>query len=341
MMRTIIRTAVVSALAALCLTSAPLRAARQDKESEYTDKLTEGDALLAKRQWEDALKAFKRASALRDKSSLAAHAGMARAYYGMGAYKNAIDSWTEALKVTNGDAKSEATCHNQRGMALFASTTKADKKVKDAEEDFRAAIALDSSLGVAHFNLGVALMRQSRDDEGAAELKAFIEQYPRLPQAAEARRYIDNPRRTREAFAPDFAIVTFEGERLALEDLQGRVVLLDFWASWCGPCKEAVPGLRRISKKYAERPFTLISVSLDRAEGDARDYIDKNQMAWHQYFDKNRRVSGAFGVQPIPTYVLLDAEGLIVQRQEGWSPTVDGDLDRQIDKLLKKAAAPK
>jgi thioredoxin-like negative regulator of GroEL len=338
MMRTIIRTAVVTGFAAVCLTSAPV-VALQDQAAEYTDKLREGDALLAKRQWEEALKAFKRASTLKDKTSVAAYAGMARAYYGMGAYKNAVESWTDALKYTNGDAKMEATCRNQRGMALFASTGKADKKIKEAEDDFRAAMARDPTLGIARYNLGVALMRQSRDEEGATELKAFLDTSPRAPDAAEARRFIENPRRAREPFAPDFTIVTLGDERVSLEELRGRVVLIDFWASWCGPCKAALPGLARLNKKYADRGFTLLSVSLDRHEAEARDYIGKNQMTWLQYFDKGGRLAGMFGVHPIPTYVLLDAEGLVVQRQEGWSPMVDGDFDHQIDKLLKKAAA--
>ena len=68
----------------------------------------------------------------------------------------------------------------------------------------------------------------------------------------------------------------------------------------------------------------------------ARDFVDKNQMTWPQYFDKTRKMAGTFGVQPIPTYVLLDHEGLVVDRQQGWDPTFDGYLDKKIDKLLKK-----
>ena len=334
------RMLVLPIAVAFLMTMTPVRAAQQDKESEYADQLLQGDAALDRRQWEAALKAFKRASALHDRTSAAAHAGMARAYYGMEAYKSAVDSWTDALKFTAGDTKLEAKYRNQRGMSLFGMAGRsADKRIKEAEEEFRAAFALDSTLVVARYNLGVALMRQSRDEEGAAELNAFLDARPRGPEAAEAARFLENPRRTREQFAPDFSLVTLDQTHLSLDDLKGKVVLLDFWASWCGPCAMATPGLTKLQKKYGERAFTIVGVSLDRDETPWRAYIDKNKMTWPQYLDKGGRVARLFKINPIPTYILLDHEGIVAEMQEGWNSSIDGWLDGRVDKLLKKAEA--
>lgn len=162
-------------------------------------------------------------------------------------------------------------------------------------------------------------MRQSRDDEGAAGLNTFLAATPREP------------------FAPDFSVVTLDQQHIALDDLNGKVVLIDFWASWCGPCAAATPGLVRIQKKYGERPFTIVGVSLDREESPWRAYIDKNKMTWPQYWDKGGNVARLFKIQPIPTYIVLDHEGIVRETREGWEPSVDGWLDSQIGKLLKKA----
>ena len=76
---------------------------------------------------------------------------------------------------------------------------------------------------ISQFNLGIALMRQGRDEEGMAELNAFVDGAPRAPEVAEARRFLDNPRRARENFAPAFSITTLDEQRLTLEDLRSRL----------------------------------------------------------------------------------------------------------------------
>ncbi len=343
MSRATIGTLALSVVCAVCFAFVPVRAA-QDKDTEYATQLAQGNTALASHQWENALKAFKRASTARNKTSLDAHAGMARAYFGMGAYKNAAESWTDALEYAGDDVRAQATCHNQRGMALFSMAQKpSDKKVREAEQEFRLTLSLDPSLTVARYNLGVALMRQSRDEEGAAELRAYLESPSRGPELDEARKFLANPRRAREPFAPDFSVVTLTQERLALEDLRGKVVLLDFWASWCGPCTAATPGLVKLQKKFGDRAFTIVGISLDEQDPAWRAYVEKNKMTWPQYLDKGGRVARLFKIQPIPTYILIDHDGMIVNTQEGWNPAVDGWLSKLVEQLVLKAesAAPR
>ena len=95
------------------------------------------------------------------------------------------------------------------------------------------------------FNLGLVLLRMERDDEGVSELREFVKLVPNAASAAEARRMIADPRRARVSFAPDFAVVSLDGQKLSLESLRGKTVLIDFWGTWCPPCRAATPDLVR------------------------------------------------------------------------------------------------
>jgi thiol-disulfide isomerase/thioredoxin len=328
----------IVATVAVLHTNAP-EARAQDKTAEYAAEMQKAEAAMTKRQWEDALKSFKRASSRKNKSSADAHLGMARAYHAMGAFKSAIDSCEDAVKHCAEDKELLARVHNQRGLSLFASSKKPDDKpVREAEAAFRSALELNDRLLVARYNLGVALLRQGRDQDGIAELNSFIGAAERAPEAVEARRLIENPRRARENFAPDFSVVTLDERHLSLEDLKGKVVLLDFWATWCGPCRQATPALLRLYNKYKHRPFTIVGISLDHEVSPWRSYIEENGMAWPQHYDRTRRVSTLFRVSPIPTYILIDHEGIIRDTQEGWNPSTDGWLDGRVNKYLKAIA---
>jgi thiol-disulfide isomerase/thioredoxin len=311
-------------------------AAQDDKDAQFAAAMQQGDSAIKLRQFDDALKAFKRASALRNKESAEAHFGMARAYTALSAPKSAADSCTEGLKFVGGDKALEALIRNARGLAIFALVEKNDdKRLKDAEADFRAVIELTDRVPIAHYNLAFALMRQGRDDDGIQAMNVFLAKAPNMREAAEARRLIENPRRARVLFAPEFSITTLQREHITLEDLRGRVVLVDFWATWCPPCLAATPGLQRLAKKYAGEPFTLLGISLDRSQEPWKRYIEEHKMDWPQYFD-NGRVASLFKVGPIPMYFILDHEGVVRASKSGYGSSTDGWLDGEIRKLLKE-----
>ena len=330
----------LATIALVAVSIAPVLLARpagqNDKDTQYVAAMQQGDRAIALKQFEDALKAFNRASALRNKESAEAHFGMARAYRGLSAGKSAADSCTEALKFVGGNKALEAAIRQIRGVAIFELVEKNDdRRLKDAEADFRAVIELTDTLPIAHYNLGYSLLRQGRDDDGIAALNAFIVKAPNMREAAEARRMIENPRRARVPFAPEFSITTLQGEHITLEDLRGRVVLVDFWATWCGPCLKATPALQRLAKKYADEPFTLLAISLDRNQEAWKRYIAEHKMEWPQYLD-NGRVATLFKVKPIPTYIVIDHEGIVRATETGFGSSTDGWLDSEIRKLLKE-----
>ena len=120
--------------------------------------------------------------------------------------------------------------------------------------------------------------------------------------------------------APDFQLKDLAGKDLSLASARGKVILLNFWATWCGPCVSSVPELKALTKKYPSSKLVLISFSADKDEQSWRDFISKKDMEWPQYWDRDGRIRGEFGVQAFPTYLVIDPEGFIHQRIVGLNP---------------------
>ena len=116
------------------------------------------------------------------------------------------------------------------------------------------------------------------------------------------------------AMAPDIKLKTPAGDSLALSSLRGKVVLIDFWASWCGPCRKENPNVRRIYEKYKDQGFEIYGVSLDNNASRWNDAIAKDGLTWKHVSDLAGWQSSAaklYGVRSIPATFLLDKEGRI------------------------------
>jgi len=218
----------------------------------------------------------------------------------------------------------------------------ADKKLKEAEEDLRQALALGPNVALTHFDLGMVLLKQERDPEGIAELNAYIN----LPDAdtldvADARRTIANPIRARTPFAPRFSFTTLENRQVSNANVRGKVVLLDFWGTWCPPCRESVPILRSLNKRYSAKGFQLIGVSSDDDEDVWKTFIGAQKMDWAEYIDLSGEMQERFKIESFPTYIVLDKDGVIRFRQSGLGPSTEGELDEAIGKALKRDFDPK
>ncbi len=119
------------------------------------------------------------------------------------------------------------------------------------------------------------------------------------------------------AVAPDFTQKTPDDQDLSLSDLRGKVVLVDFWASWCGPCRRENPNVVKMYNKYKEKGFDILGVSLDRTKDRWVGAIEKDGLEWNHVSDlKGWKSSAAalYGVRSIPHTVLLDKEGRIIAR---------------------------
>ncbi len=116
-------------------------------------------------------------------------------------------------------------------------------------------------------------------------------------------------------YAPDIALPAVNGDTLKLSSLKGKVVLLDFWASWCGPCRTANKGLTKIYSKYREKGFEIFSVSLDEQKDDWIKAIKKDKVTWLQLNETGgceERSASSWNIFELATSFLIDKEGRLI-----------------------------
>lgn len=133
--------------------------------------------------------------------------------------------------------------------------------------------------------------------------------------------------------APEIALKTPEDNVLKLSSLRGKYILLDFWASWCGPCRRENPNVVRIFNKFKDKDFDIYSVSLDQERNAWLKAIEKDGMIWHHVSDLqfwNSAAAAAYGVQAIPATFLLDKEGKIIAKNLRGE-----ELEKTLEEILK------
>lgn len=136
------------------------------------------------------------------------------------------------------------------------------------------------------------------------------------------------------AMAPDITLPDTSGKMVSLASLRGKYVLIDFWASWCGPCKESLPGLVKIYNEYKDKNFTIFSVSLDMFKPDWEAAVKHFNLTWTQVSELKRwesKVVGLYNFDGIPFTVLLSPEGKIIDKKVS-----DSDLETELHNLLDK-----
>ncbi len=324
----------------LIMAAALAAAAQQAPAAAFDDQLQKASILLRARKYDEAIKEYKRAAKMKADDP-APWFGLAQAYQKLGAYKDSLDAARRVFPLAS-DKIMLSNAHSLAGVALIrqGDNKKDRKKYQEAGEEFRASVAANPQSGTARFNLGTALLKQGRDAEGQAELQRCLECDPNPATAKTAQQYLDNPRRARENFAPDFSFTTLQGEYVSLEELQGKVVLLDFWATWCPPCRDSVGDLKFFVKKFSKDPVVVLSISADHDEDALRKFVADKKMEWPQYWDHNGQISRLFGVHAFPSYIVLDGEGIIAKGFVGAGGFRAAEIEDAIKKALK-ALPPK
>jgi thiol-disulfide isomerase/thioredoxin len=226
---------------------------------------------------------------------------------------------------------------NRYGNVLLREAMDKNKQVLYAEADneYKAALAVYQNFPEAVFADGMALGHLKDDDAARAQ----FEQYIAMTKAGSvsrlrAQRYVENPALVRARMAPAFTVTTLDGQRISLDGLQGKVVLIDFWATWCGPCREALPHIQEIAQKFQGQPLVILSVSVDTDEAKWKDFVAKNHMTWLQYRDQgfDGSLSRLFGVNAIPHTFTIDTDGVLEDEHVG-----DASIDGKLRKLCAQA----
>lgn len=134
--------------------------------------------------------------------------------------------------------------------------------------------------------------------------------------------------------APDFALPTLEGKSLRLSDFEGKVIILDFWATHCPPCRKEIPDFIKLYNKYADKGLVIIGISLDRGKAEGIKRFCQNQGVNYPIVIGNYEVTKNYGgIRYIPTTFIIDQNGNIVKKFTGFT-SID-IFEREIEKLLK------
>jgi peroxiredoxin len=135
--------------------------------------------------------------------------------------------------------------------------------------------------------------------------------------------------------APDFTLRSADGHNLRLAEQRGQVVLVNFWASWCGPCREEMPLLDALYRKYHASGFTLLGINIDDDPRNARTVLDKAHLSFPVLLDTDKQVSKRYELSAMPSTVLIDRDGRVRYLNRGYRDGALQAYDQQIRELLK------
>jgi peroxiredoxin len=134
--------------------------------------------------------------------------------------------------------------------------------------------------------------------------------------------------------APRLELPARDGRTVRLADLLGRVVVVDFWASWCGPCQRSFPDLDALYREHHERGLEVLAVTVDETRAEADAFLAARPHRMTVLFDPSAKAAAAFGVEGMPTTFVVDRRGMVRARHEGYSPQVARALRADVERLL-------
>lgn len=141
---------------------------------------------------------------------------------------------------------------------------------------------------------------------------------------------------TPAAAAPDFTLRTLGGPNLRLQEQRGRVVLVNFWATWCGPCRQEMPHMNRLYEKYRASGFVLLGVNVDEDPRNAASVAAKLGVTFPVLFDTDKKVSRLYQLSTMPSTLLIDRDGRVRYVHRGYMDGYENTYEKQIRELLKE-----
>jgi thiol-disulfide isomerase/thioredoxin len=256
-----------------------------------------------------------------------------------GRYDEAIAT-AHALRTIATTAAEKSYAEATRGRVLFLQAEPESgiqydaKLLNKADAAFKSALTLDPGNSSALLMDGEVLVHLGQIEAARTQFKACLACIkPDDPSYGRARRFAEHPDLALQQMAPAFTVTALDGSRFTLDQMNGRVVLIDFWATWCVPCLKELPHLKQIAKDFAGQPLIILSISWDEDEQTWKDFIAKNGMTWPQYHDTDHRLGQLFQIEGLPSYFTIDSDGVLTSESLGG----DADIDAALRKLIAHA----
>ena len=131
-----------------------------------------------------------------------------------------------------------------------------------------------------------------------------------------------------EEAAPDFTLKSLDGHNLRLEEYRGQVVLINFWASWCGPCRQEMPLLDRLHQRYEDTGFAVLGVNVEGQAAAARELAESTPVSFPLLIDEGQQVSELYRLEAMPSTIVVDRDGRVRYIHRGYKP---GDESKYVE----------
>ncbi len=300
---------------------------QSDKNLDVADKMAATAVDISKKEWKNPTekKPDYLSQSQWEKSRESSYSMFADTYamvnYKEKNYKKGLPYSEEAaLKIEKGNSADENNTY-----ALLAEKVLSPKKYIPKLEQF---VKDGKSTSKIKEILKDAYVKKHKSDKGYDDYIAALEKDGYLKMVAELKKeMLKNP-------APDFTLVDLKGNKVNIEDLKNKVVVVDFWATWCGPCKASFPGMQKTVTKFKDDPdvkFVFVDTweTADKKEKNAADFIASHNYDFHVLMDNDSKVVDQFKVEGIPTKFVIDKNGIIRFKAVGF----DGSDDKLVTEL--------
>ena len=136
--------------------------------------------------------------------------------------------------------------------------------------------------------------------------------------------------------APDFTLNSNQGKNLRMSDLRGQVVMVNFWASWCGPCRQEMPKLEELYQRYKKAGFTVLGVNVEEDNKEAKRLLKEVKVDFPILYDTKSLASKLYKVDAMPTTVIVDRSGKMRYLHRGYKPGYENHYRKQIKELIRE-----
>jgi peroxiredoxin len=331
-------------LGAVCVLVVLAGALRAQTPDAAQARLTEGAKYEANKQFPAAADSYRAALKAGGSGCVACLEALARVQLKMDDYKGSAATSAQ-LAAHAPDAKAKAQAEMREGLALYRLYFAQTVGIGDIPKDEKRALATlkqtepilkqaetddpaNEELQMLHARVLAAL----KQDESASLEFAACAAAPGASkeECVRALHFSKDVSLARGEPAPAFELKTIDGKKVSLDSLAGKIVLVDFWATWCTFCERDSDYVQSMLDSFDDGRFVLLEVSVDENESQWRDYVDHHRLHGLQTLDSEKAVGDLFQVKGYPTYVVLDGDGIVRLRAVG----IEGDLKGTVKRLL-------